>query len=322
MTIFPSWVLLFLFLLCFWHLIFWTYFTKKFVYQRNKINSTYLDMDRSWPRIRLMQPSRRRHEPSQCYVGYVPSVIFVNHRTIAVKRNCQSIKWNESPFPCRHLTYPIFAFTDLEYTEFLATCAKHNETLHFIVYLIRIVSRFTVLPIGSESCNEFLPVDETFTVAIEQIGNSTHFHSGRIEFWNLRMENEIPKDIGTRESRLTGIDYSIDEYVTRYQSIVVLVHLTEQIRQAGFLVIHEFEELRRRCHTIRNLSASKPARCRNLLSFSSHPSWIVELVQRPSSTTDDRVDDVVVPTPTSKRNAICPIGYGRVMNGIQLQWSC
>lgn len=41
----------------------------------------------------------------------------------------------------------------------------------------------------------------------------------------------------------TGIDYSIDEYVTWYQAIVILVHFTEQIRQTGFFVIHEFEEL-------------------------------------------------------------------------------
>jgi hypothetical protein len=40
----------------------------------------------------------------------------------------------------------------------------------------------------------------------------------------------------------TRVDYAIDENVTRYQPIVVLVHLSEQIRETRFFVIHEFQE--------------------------------------------------------------------------------
>lgn len=43
--------------------------------------NTYLDMDRSSPRIRLVQPSLHQREPLQYFVEYELSVIFVNLQT-------------------------------------------------------------------------------------------------------------------------------------------------------------------------------------------------------------------------------------------------
>lgn len=45
--------------------------------------------------------------------------------------------------------------------------------------------------------------------------------------------------------QLTRVDDSIDEDVPRDESVVVLVHLAEQVGEAGFLVVHELQELRR-----------------------------------------------------------------------------
>lgn len=42
---------------------------------------------------------------------------------------------------------------------------------------------------------------------------------------------------------LTRIDDSVHEDVAWYQAVVVLVHFAEQVGQAGFLVVHELEEL-------------------------------------------------------------------------------
>lgn len=41
---------------------------------------------------------------------------------------------------------------------------------------------------------------------------------------------------------LTCIYNSIDEHFARNQTVVVLVHLAEEIRQARFLVVHKLEE--------------------------------------------------------------------------------
>ena len=43
--------------------------------------------------------------------------------------------------------------------------------------------------------------------------------------------------------KLTRVDDSIDENVARYQTVVVFVHFAEQVREAGFLVVHELQEL-------------------------------------------------------------------------------
>lgn len=53
-----------------------------------------------------------------------------------------------------------------------------------------------------------------------------------------------PIDGAVPNSILTGVDDAVDELVPRYKSVVVFVHLPEQVRQAGLLVVHEFEELR------------------------------------------------------------------------------
>ena len=43
--------------------------------------------------------------------------------------------------------------------------------------------------------------------------------------------------------KLTRVDDSIDENVSRYQTIVVFVHFAEQVREARFFVVHELQEL-------------------------------------------------------------------------------
>lgn len=46
--------------------------------------------------------------------------------------------------------------------------------------------------------------------------------------------------------KLTRANDAVDENVARYQAIVVLVHLSEQVCEARFLVVHEFQELQKR----------------------------------------------------------------------------
>lgn len=53
--------------------------------------------------------------------------------------------------------------------------------------------------------------------------------------------DSIPQ--GKNVFKLTRIDDSIDEDFPRYQAVVVLVHLAEQICEAGLLVVHELQEL-------------------------------------------------------------------------------
>lgn len=42
---------------------------------------------------------------------------------------------------------------------------------------------------------------------------------------------------------LTGVNDAVDKLVPRYEPVVVLVHLAEQIRQPRLLVVHELQEL-------------------------------------------------------------------------------
>lgn len=78
-----------------------------------------------------------------------------------------------------------------------------------------------LFPVGTQGCDEFLPVDKTSVVTVKHIGHFFHFVSIRVEF---------------------RIDDSIDEITSRDQSVVVLVHLTEEICQPRFLVVHELQE--------------------------------------------------------------------------------
>lgn len=87
--------------------------------------------------------------------------------------------------------------------------------------LVCVGFRLAVLPVRSKRRDELLPVDQSFSVAIEKIGHGVHLQLRGVE---LRS------------------DYSIDEDLSRDQSVVVLVHLAEQIRQARLFVVHELEE--------------------------------------------------------------------------------
>lgn len=46
------------------------------------MGETYLGKDRSSQGTRPVQPSLHRHEPSQYFVEFAPSVIFVNRQTV------------------------------------------------------------------------------------------------------------------------------------------------------------------------------------------------------------------------------------------------
>lgn len=43
--------------------------------------------------------------------------------------------------------------------------------------------------------------------------------------------------------KLTRVDDAVDEYFAWYQAVVILIHLAEQVGEAGFLVVHELQEL-------------------------------------------------------------------------------
>lgn len=144
-------------------------------------------------------------------------------------------------------TYSIFSFSNLEHPELLSARAQHHQTFHFVMNLISICSWFPFLPVGSKGSNELLPINETFTVSIKQICNGSHLHSWCVEFYSKEKSFvKRPRKCPTRLGKLTRIDDSIDEDIARYQAIVVLVHLAEQIRQTWFLVVHELQELRTR----------------------------------------------------------------------------
>jgi len=41
----------------------------------------------------------------------------------------------------------------------------------------------------------------------------------------------------------TRINNAIDKYVAWYKTVIILVHFTEQVCEARFFMIHEFQEL-------------------------------------------------------------------------------
>lgn len=45
------------------------------------------------------------------------------------------------------------------------------------------------------------------------------------------------------QKKLTRVDDAVDEYFAWYQAVVILIHLAEQVGEAGFLVVHELQEL-------------------------------------------------------------------------------
>lgn len=87
--------------------------------------------------------------------------------------------------------------------------------------LVSIGLRLALLPVRSKRRDELLPVNQSFPVAIKQIGHRVHLQLRCVEFRS---------------------DNSFDEHLPRDQPIVVLVHLAEKIRQARLLVVHELEE--------------------------------------------------------------------------------
>lgn len=89
-----------------------------------------------------------------------------------------------SVFSSRHgvSTHSVFPFADLEDPELLSARAQHHQTLDFVVDLVGVGGGLAFLPVGAQCRDEFLPVDESFAVAVEEIGDGAHFHSWCIEF--------------------------------------------------------------------------------------------------------------------------------------------
>lgn len=119
------------------------------------------------------------------------------------------------------ISKPVLALANLEHAELLPTRTQHHQPLDLVVDLVRVRLRLAVLPVGPERRNELLPIDQAFAVTIKQIGHRVHLQLGCVE---LRSDD------------------SVDEDLPWDQSVVVLVHLAEQIRQAALLVVHELEE--------------------------------------------------------------------------------
>lgn len=87
--------------------------------------------------------------------------------------------------------------------------------------LLGVVVRRLFLPIGSESCYELLPVDQSSVVLVEHVCYVFHLKAGGVEF---------------------GLDDSFNEVISGNQFVVILIHLPKEICQPGLLVIHEFQE--------------------------------------------------------------------------------
>lgn len=100
-------------------------------------------------------------------------------------------------------------------------------------------------PIRSESGDEFFPIDQTVAIPIKQIGHGSHFEARCVEF---------------------GVNDSINELVPLYKSVVVLVHLAEQVRETRLLVVHELQE---------PLSPIVPAEVRHSLKFAQVSETVV-----------------------------------------------
>jgi len=73
-------------------------------------------------------------------------------------------------------TYSILALANLMDLEAIATCAFLNLAFDLIVNDL-IFGRGTLFPIGSQSSQEFFPVDVSVLVAVEHVGYGTHFHT-------------------------------------------------------------------------------------------------------------------------------------------------
>lgn len=104
--------------------------------------------------------------------------------------------------------------------EAIATCAFLNLTFDLIVNDL-IFGCGALFPIGPQSSQKFFPVNISVLVAVKHVGYGIHFHA---------------------TGRELGFHYAINKIFSRYESLIVLVHFTEQISHAGLLVIHVLHE--------------------------------------------------------------------------------
>lgn len=86
------------------------------------------------------------------------------------------------------------------------------------------------LPVRSQGSDELLPVDQS-VVVVEQVRDGFHFEFRSVEFWKKKQSEKVFRiflKLGT-EMKLTRFDDSVGEIVPRNQTIVVLVHFSEQV---------------------------------------------------------------------------------------------
>ncbi|KYN35896.1 hypothetical protein ALC56_09687 [Trachymyrmex septentrionalis] len=55
------------------------------------------------------------------------------------------------------------------------------------MYLVRVIVGASFFPVGSQSGDELLPIYQAFAVTIEEIGNSSHFQTGSLEFYEFEI---------------------------------------------------------------------------------------------------------------------------------------
>lgn len=89
------------------------------------------------------------------------------------------------------------------------------------MYLLSVIIRFLLFPIGSESSDKLLPVNQTAIVSIEHVSNFLHFKSIGIKF---------------------SINDAVNKIVPRNKIVVILIHFSEQVSESGLLMIHELQE--------------------------------------------------------------------------------
>jgi hypothetical protein len=87
------------------------------------------------------------------------------------KKKKQSIKQKKSEIL---KTHPVFAFTDLEHPEFLATRTQHHQSLHLVMDLLGVVVDGFLLPVGPQGRDKLLPIYQAAVVLIEHVGYVLH----------------------------------------------------------------------------------------------------------------------------------------------------
>ena len=74
-------------------------------------------------------------------------------------------------------SYSVFALSDLEDLELLSARAKRHLSRDLVLDALGVGERPAILPIGTQSCNEFAPVDHSIPV-VKLVGHGVHLQTG------------------------------------------------------------------------------------------------------------------------------------------------